>query len=248
MNIYNDLTFLMPIRIDSIIRVENLLVQLKLIRKLKAKTIVFESSSYCNHIIEKMMKHNLYEKYVFTEDKDPIFHRTKILNNMTSMVDTPFIAIWDVDVVVSIKQIECSMEKLRNEDADISFPYNGDFFDIGIGIRELFLKKPNYGFLLKNKNLMNMLYGQNFIGGGIIVNTKKYIEAGMENENFYGWGPEDLDRFIRWNNRAYKIHRAENPMFHLTHPRDENGRIRSDLQNVICNMNIDVSMDKFIKF
>ena len=77
---------------------------------------------------------------------------------------------------------------------------------------------------------MKTLYGMRFVGGGFIANKEKYFSAGKENENFYGWGPEDGERFVRWHRNNYTIHRSKGPMFHLYHPRDNNGRMRSAQQ------------------
>ncbi len=35
--------------------------------------------------------------------------------------------------------------------------------------------------------------------------TWSNLEAGMENEHFYGWGPEDMERAMRWNTLGYRI-------------------------------------------
>lgn len=37
------------------------------------------------------------------------------------------------------------------------------------------------------------------VGGAIFVQTNKYLQAGMENEDFYGWGLEDGERHYRWS-------------------------------------------------
>lgn len=49
-----------------------------------------------------------------------------------------------------------------------------------------------------------------------------YIEAGGDNEKFTGWGPEDLERFKRWEVRGYRVHRTEGAIFHLHHHRGAN--------------------------
>ena len=67
-------------------------------------------------------------------------------------------------------------------------------------------------------------------GGAILVNVQKYIEAGMENERFYGWGPEDFERYDRWEGLNYKIYRSEGCIYHLSHPRDMNGKYNSQHQ------------------
>ena len=49
----------------------------------------------------------------------------------------------------------------------------------------------------------------------------------MENEKYYGWGSEDSDRHERWKIFGYNIYRSSGCLFHLTHPRGINSKIRS---------------------
>jgi hypothetical protein len=46
------------------------------------------------------------------------------------------------------------------------------------------------------------------------------IENGFiyENEFFVGWGPEDKERYFRFNILGYKIYRVNGDIFHLKHP------------------------------
>jgi len=52
-----------------------------------------------------------------------------------------------------------------------------------------------------------------------MVNKQKYTEAGMENENFFAWGPEDQERVKRWEILGYKVRKLDGAMYHLYHPR-----------------------------
>lgn len=66
------------------------------------------------------------------------------------------------------------------------------------------------------------------VGGAILLKTESYVISGMENEEFYGWGMEDGERYYRWLELDYMIYRNQNCMFHLSHPRDLNGMYRSE--------------------
>ena len=87
---------------------------------------------------------------------------------------------------------------------------------------------------------MQVLYtAKNMKGGGLFISTEKYIKAGKENENFYGWGPEDFERYERWDKFGYRFYRSEGELCHLTHPRDLNGRHNSFFQ--MRNQNMELS-------
>ena len=86
--------------------------------------------------------------------------------------------------------------------------------------------------------------GRPSVGETFIVNRQRYMEAGGENENFYGWGPEDAERFKRIEILQEPVARIQGPLFHLYHPRGINstfGHDERDKRNVrelvnICRM------------
>lgn len=236
--IIKDLTFVIPVRLDSIVRLENLLAVIRQVRKLDSKIIIIESGRIPNNIIKHLLPTKTEVMYHFVKDDDVIFYRTHFINLALNFVETPFVAVWDADVIVNDKQIMDSITVLRKEEAEVSFPYDGEFLNTDESLRDLYIEKHDLRLLLKYKNYMNILYGKNFIGGGFIICKEKYINAGKENENFYGWGPEDLDRVQRWEAMGYRIHRSQGPMFHLCHPRDMNGTSRSTIHNDICMLQL----------
>jgi len=236
-----DVTFLIPVRLDSVQRIENLLATIQSLTKyFNTNIIILESTSFNNGILYKLLIHNI--KYIFVEDKDPVFYRTKYLNQMIREVKTPFLAVWDSDVIVDKIQITNALEKLRSNEADIAYPYNGQFYDTSDIIRRLYLKRKNINILHKNSCRMFLIYGSNHKGGGFIANTEKYKQAGMENENFYGWGPEDTERYERWIKLRYNIYHSPGCMFHLSHPRDLNGQFNSQLQMKITRSELSKTM------
>ena len=82
---------------------------------------------------------------------------------------------------------------------------------------------------------MNLIYGENHYGGAFFANTEKYRLSGMENEKFYGWGPEDFERYDRWKILEFKIFSSNGCLFHLTHSRGSNSTFRSFYQMVNTN-------------
>ncbi len=225
-----DMTFLIPIRIDTMIRLENILLSVRyLLRNFETNIIILESSDYQNNILSELIDKHI--QYIFVEDKDPVFHRTKYLNIMTRKSTTPFVSIWDADVIIPKSQIIDSVQKLR-EGFDVAFPYDGNFYDTTDIIRELYFRTKSIKVLSKNKDKMTLIYGDQMKGGAIFVNKKAYVQAGMENEKFYGWGPEDWERHERWKVFEYKMHCSDGCLFHLTHPRGNNSTFRSDDQKI----------------
>lgn len=231
----NDFTFLIPVRIDSAIRIENILAIISYLRrKFTTHILVLEASSYKSDILKRLLPKDV--EYYFVEDKDPVFYRTYYLNCMASKVKTPYLAIWDTDVIAPVEQMMAAADELRNGRADIAFPYDGSFLEVSEIIRALYIQSKRMSILTRHKEKMKDLYpSKDMKGGAIFVNVRKYIEAGMENERFYGWGPEDFERYDRWKGLSYVIFRSKGSLFHLTHPRDMNGRHNSKQQMLISN-------------
>lgn len=224
-----DTTFIIPIRLDSIIRLENFIMTINFIQKnFRTNIIVLEATSYNNGLISSLFNDIVY---LFVEDKDPVFHRTKYLNEMARIVKTDIISLWDVDIILEPEQILDSIKQLRENNYDIAFPYNGDFLDTSDILRNHYWIYRDIGFLKKNKDKMKSLYTLKSVigalGGAIFLKTEIYRNSGMDNEKFYGWGLEDGERYYRWLEFGYRIYRNKNCMFHLSHPRDLNGMFRS---------------------
>lgn len=241
------LSFLILIRFDTIDRLENILsVTEFLVSHFEAPIIVLESDSFNNGLLEKLLEKNI--RYSFQEDHDPILHRTKYLNQMIRSVETPFVVVWDTDVIVPVNQIIKAVELLRNEEADFVYPYEKQFRDTSPILRKLFLESGNINVLEQNSKKMKEMYLPNPVGGAFLANVKAYTESGLENEDFYGWGMEDGERYHRWENQGYKIKRVPGPLFHLSHGRginsvfhnaDQSFYKRKEVLSIQRNRNID---------
>lgn len=224
-----DFTFMFPVRIDSVIRLENLICVISFLKRhINTNILVLEADKGTNNFTKRLIPQSV--DYVYCYDDDPIFYRTYYINVMTKMVQTKFICIWDADVIIPANQILTTANYLRNDEADMAYPYDGCFLDVSRKIRELFINKKDIRILKRHRNKMLEPYVKEMKGGAVMVNREKYIQSGMENEGFYGWGPEDFERYERWKTLGYKIKRSEGCLFHLTHPRDINGTFNSSLQ------------------
>ena len=220
-----DTTFIIPIRLDTVVRLENLILCVDhLQERLQTHIVVLEAAPYNNGVIQNLLKERI--NYQFVEDKDPVYHRTKYLNQMTMNVKTDFIGIWDADVIIAHEQVLDSLHHLRQNLCDIAYPYDGDFLDTSDLLRNQYFAHRDLEFLQANRGKMQLLYQVEGVigalGGAIFARTDKYRLSGMENEAFYGWGLEDGERYYRWLGFDFKIYRSKGCLFHLTHTRDDN--------------------------
>ncbi len=237
-----DFTFLILIRLDSIQRLENLLtITNTLCQYFDTRIMVLEAAPYCNGMLKSLLNKKI--NYRFIEDKDPIFYKTKYINLLLQEVETPFLSIWDADVVIDKQRVIEATSALQNNTADVALPYNGTCMDVPEILRNLYLKNKNIKCLQRNENKMNFLHGRDLVGGAVFIRKDKFIEAGMDNETHYGWGNDDFDRYERFKTLGYKILKTGNPLYHLYHPRGTNSGFGGLFLGVISAMELTTTMN-----
>lgn len=214
---YNDLTMGIPIRVDSTDRIRNLGAIIEFLKKFESLSII---------VLEADAKSMVMDmdgvKKIFIEDHNPLFHKNKYIKKLLNSTITKFVGIWDCDVVVSKQMIEDAMNQLRSNLADMSIPYNGLFYNVTNPLLETFLASGDVDMLLENQGALPLFFGHHSCGGAFIVNKEKHFETGGENLGFTSWGPEDLERYKRWEICGMRVHRGDEPMFHLHHQRGAN--------------------------
>jgi len=229
-----DVTFLIPIRLDGIQRIENLLMVIEhLSFHFNTNISVLEADGYNNVLLAQLLPK--YVQISFVEDYDPVFHRTHYINRMVEHCTTPLVAVWDADVIVPAQQIEESVHWLRKGEADFVRPYADKFLDTSEIIRELYFRTRDIRSLQNHHGKMKPLYVPFPVGGGFFAQLEKYKESGLENEKFYGWGIEDGERVNRWMILGYSYKNTAGVMYHLSHPRGKNSQFHHPQQLEIKN-------------
>ena len=230
----HDLTLNIPIRYDTPDRTENLNFVLNYFTKQSnVNIIVCEESSEKKYDYVTSFNNT---KYIHIKSDSNLFHRTKCLNICAKASETPYIANYDCDVVFKQSQILQTMDLLRSGACDVAFPYSGVFYEVPRSYIQV-LENNNYNLdyiLLKECQAVNM----NSVGGAIFWNKNKFIQVGMENENFVSWGFEDNERVVRAGKLNLKLQRVYGNLYHMTHQR---------LINSIPNTHTNVNQMEFNK-
>lgn len=162
--------------------------------------------------------------YRFVKDDNPIFYRTKYLNELLYETDTSIVGIWDTDVIVPDDQIDSSIADIRNGKSVMSFPYDGRFNFCSMEDSCVFRDNRLIEFLKEKEHLNCFIHS---VGGAFLVHKDYYLEAGGENEHFCGWGMEDMERVKRMEIVGLPVSRAVGALYHLFHYRYENSRFNS---------------------
>jgi hypothetical protein len=205
-----DVTFTIPVSYDSKDRKQNLDLSVCLLqRDFETNIIVGE------HGGDQFVYFKQWCKYVKFEDED--FHRTKFLNEMCRMSDTPIVVNFDCDVILPPLQIYLAVEAIRGG-SDMVYPYDGRFarVDRKAWFKEM-EKRLDVGFfkdtVFKGMRREDALS----VGGCVFVNKDSFIKSGMENENFISWSPEDAERYHRWQVLGFKVERINGVLYHMDH-------------------------------
>lgn len=219
---YDDLTIVIPVRIDSKERLRNLEFLLSDLQKYYGLKVIVLEADIVSHLGD-------YEgvRRVFINDTNPLFHRTKYINILTKLADTKYIGVWDSDVVVPVAQFDSALETLRSGTADMVYPYDGRFYNVYGETMQNFLDFKDETVLIDNHDKHHLVFGHHSCGGAFMVNREAYVTAGGENERFTAWGAEDLERFKRWEIRGYNVARTDGVIYHLYHPIGTNSRYNS---------------------
>lgn len=241
-----DVTFIIPVRIDSSARLANLIAVISYYKK------IFEDSSFIILEADKESKlKGIFNsdriEHIFLHDSNKILHRTRYINKMLQHAPTAIAAVWDADAICPPCQIIDAVTKLKNTQSTMVYPYDGVFWSVGMAFSELFRQKLDLDILTSYPQLRSLMCGYHSVGGAYIVDIDRYHSCGWENEYFEGWGPEDAERFARLEILGRKPIRVDGHLYHLHHPRGINsGMSDVDLAKntkkeycKVCSMNQD---------
>ncbi len=229
MDITAELTFVIPVRIDSIERKENLDTVLSyLSTNTDASIIVLEADSEQRYnwadCSEKV-------KYIFIESKDPIFHKTRYVNRLLRMAETDIVSMWDTDIIIHTSQIINAVEMIKGG-VTLCYPFDGCFYFLNP--EQSRSARADIISVLDDQGQVEIFtrLGRTSSGGTFVANKKKYLELGGDNENFYGWGLEDTERLKRFEILEEAISWINGPLYHLYHPRGINSCFDNGMREI----------------
>ena len=233
-------TFIIPLRIETEDRMRNIITTLiylsrnfdtKIIVKEVDKESVYEREvlPLLNQALEPEMLECIH--HVFEQSDDFTFHRTKILNDMLWMVDTPVVANYDSDILLPLESYINATNMISkgwvHPDAEgskpvkVIYPYGfGNYqFQCHVGDNEV-TNFINSGFNFEYFNGHMRQWDAKY-GFCQFFDTEEYKRLGGENENFVAYGYEDDERHFRFNLLS-SVGRIHEYVYHLEHGRTKN--------------------------
>ena len=228
----NQATFIIPIRIESSDRLRNVVTSIafllenfhtNIIIKEVDKESVFHRDAL--PLLETVMdQQNIFTNFnfMFEQSDDPLFHRQRILNEMTMEANTDIVVNYDCDVILPIDSYLLAYQMITTGISDVVYPYGrGNYqkqVDPSDQVVSNFLETGDYYHL----DSASKIHTSDF-GWAQFFKRSVYIEGGLENENFKAYAPEDKERYYRFTRMGYHVDRiADGWVYHLEHVRGEN--------------------------
>ena len=233
-------TFIIPLRIETDDRMRNIVTTLiYLTRNFDTKVIVKEvdkESVYEREVLpllEQALEPDMLASihHIFEQSDEFTFHRTKILNDMLWMVDTPVVANYDSDILLPLESYINATNMISkgwvHPDAEgskpvkVIYPYGyGNYqFQCHVGDNEV-TNFINSGFNFEYFNGHMRQWDAKY-GFCQFFDTEEYKKLGGENENFVAYGYEDDERHFRFNLLS-SVGRIHEYVYHLEHGRTKN--------------------------
>ncbi len=225
-----DLTFLIPVKLESSDRVKNLVTVLTyLLRNYDAQILVreFDTRTRFNDLIApqlieifKKIPDNLQFSYDIQDKK--YFHKTKILNDLLEISTTKVVCNYDTDVILPISSVNNAYQMIISGESDAVYPYGAGAYQKAVNY-----SKDNYIEFLSSQMKENDIkkldkissISSSTIGWCQFIRRENYIKSFMMNEEFAAWGPEDCELFYRLNVLGNKVDRINDYVYHLEHAR-----------------------------
>ena len=254
-------TFIMPLRIESNDRLRNVILSLGfLLNNFKTNVIIEEvdtDSKFQEHAAPKLQE--IVEDLssitlMYEQSDDPIFHRTRILNDMLMESKTDVVVNYDCDVIFPVMSYLSAYQMILNDGYDLVYPYGQGHYQ----------KKVSVTQDLVNKFVSERFSESTFAdhpdsevstsdyGWAQFFKRQSYIDGGMENENFISYGYEDNERPERFTRMGYKVGRVDGTIYHMEHARTMNSwftnphiQNNKDLYEKLSGMNDEELMDYY---
>jgi predicted glycosyltransferase involved in capsule biosynthesis len=223
-------TFIIPLRIESDDRLRNIItIVCFLLDTFNTNVIIKEVDT------ESVFKRDALPQikefldgdvsdltYIFEKSNDKVFYRMRYLNEMIEMSNTDIIINYDCDVLLKPETYVESCRMITEDNYDVVYPYG-----FGSWQKQIFANDELVSEFLSNDcdfSILEKNHMENLSRYGHVqfFNRKSYIKGGMENENFKGSSPEDMERFFRFTTLEYNVGRLDHWVYHLEHSRGDN--------------------------
>lgn len=212
-----DVTFIIPVCIESSDRYRNAKTVLGYLNHhFKTNVIIHEVFSDNPKLDFLGNLKNIKIDHIKEKNSLDFYHRTRQLNEMLNVVETPVVSNYDIDVVLPVESYLSSRDFIINKTADIVYPYGDGEYQKMVPID---FDRVNFDARFEESQLVDFDKWSAKCGHCFFADTEKYRKIGGENENFIAYGPEDAERYHRFSKLGLKISRINGWVYHFEHSR-----------------------------
>jgi len=214
---YSKLTVIIPYRkTNDPEREENVDITLSYLSKCGITNLIISEHAdepSTNYFVENY--EHLFDsfKVIFSRASENLFNKAHAINQGVIISKTPYFVIMDIDCLTEKKNMNMALY-LLDKGFEVVHPFNRLIKDI---IDKKGFKKE-YDF----QKVDSPPQCRDWADGGIVFwNKSGFIDIGMKNEYFSGWGGEDNEILIRANLCQLKQVRIDDTLYHLYHGRPQ---------------------------
>ncbi len=227
----NNLTFLMPCRIESEDRLKNIITTISYLHhNFPECPIIVKENDKQSVFSEKVIPfvQNIFGyfpdnvKHIFEQSEESFFHKTRILNDLVLESKTDIVYNYDIDHLLPIDSYKNAYNMINGGNYDAVYCY-------GVGVYQYLVDYPVEMFdqFIQSKFDLNVLspgcnISPSVMGLGQMIRRKTEIDFYMWNENFLAWGPEDCEFLYRIQVMGARVGRVNDMCYHLNHYRTFN--------------------------
>lgn len=225
-----DLTFIIPIRVDTEDRIHNCSTVLRFLEKnfpLSEVLLIEQADVSCT---DDLASHFANVKKFFDHNTGR-FSRSNAMNLGISLATRPYICMYDSDILIHPMAIYRSVMILKSRITRIVIPFNMIFADVSGKLKEEISKNLDVGRFGRISSLAaipdNADLKIRILNGGILLADRNVIalEGGFNKKMIsYGW--EDTEFFKRFDKLGYySFMLSEFSLVHLDHRRGPDSKI-----------------------
>ena len=212
---YDKFTVIIPYRkTDDPEREENLDIIMKYLSRVGIRNLIISEHSDVSskrRLVDDYRNSFNSFRYIFSDAHGETFNKSHAINRAVMESKTAYIAIFDMDSLTRKKNIDMALY-LLDKGFEVVHAFNRVIKDVKN--KKEFMK--DYDFKLIDSPAQ---YRDSADGGIVFWNKESFIDIGMKNEYFRGWGNEDNEILIRANLCGLKQIRIDDTLYHLYHYR-----------------------------
>lgn len=215
---YPDLTIFIPVQLDDIERLENVLeVSRYVSSNFGANIRIAEYASYNNGMLEKLIEEDI--QYFFHEYYEPAICRYRLFDQVIRSIATPFVAIWGADVTIPVFQFEKGLAMLKKGETDFVIPFQEPMVNSVLNLQNLYRLRNSQDIVRPDSEKRREQCSKRFLSEIVIANRENCLKSGFRKENFCGWCTKDYLRHFPENNMNIRMQSIPGTMFRLEHGR-----------------------------